>query len=96
MLLIQVTYTMLPGKREEFLKRVRETGILSAIRGEEGCLGYSYYLPEEEDGTLLLLERWIDAQAQKNHLATAHMEEMRRMKPEYVSETKIVSWETEE
>ena len=54
MLLVQVTYTMRPGKRDEFLKRVRETGILSAIRGEEGCLGYSYYLPEEEDGTLLL------------------------------------------
>ena len=91
MLLIQVTYTMLPGKREEFLKRVRETGILSAIRGEEGCLGYSYYLPEEEDGTLLLVEKWTDAQAQKAHLETPHMKQMAAFKPEYVADTKLIS-----
>ena len=96
MLLVQVTYTMLPGKRDEFLKRVRETGILSAIRGEEGCLGYSYYLPEEEDGTLLLLERWSGAQAQKAHMATPHMAQMAQMKPEYISGTQIVSWETDD
>ena len=58
MLLIQVTYTMRPGQRDAFVRKIRESGILDAIRGEEGCLGYSYYLPEEEDGTLLLIEKW--------------------------------------
>ena len=91
MLLVQVTYTMLPGKRDEFLKRVRETGILSAIRGEEGCLGYSYYLPEEEDGTLLLIEKWTGAPAQKAHLETPHMKQMAAFKPEYVADTKLIS-----
>ena len=82
MLLIQVTYTMRPGQREAFVRKIREAGILDAIRGEEGCLGYSYYLPEEEDGTLLLLERWSGAQAQKAHMATPHMAQMAQMKPE--------------
>ena len=91
MLLVQVTYTMLPGKRDEFLERVRETGILSAIRGEEGCLGYSYYLPEEEDGTLLLIEKWTGAPAQKAHLETPHMKQMAAFKPEYVADTKLIS-----
>ena len=35
MLLIQVTYTMRPGQREAFVRKIRETGILDAIRGEE-------------------------------------------------------------
>ena len=91
MLLIQVTYTMRPGQREAFVRKIRETGILDAIRGEEGCLGYSYYLPEEEDGTLLLVEKWTDAQAQKAHMATPHMAEMARFKPKYVAETQLVS-----
>ena len=91
MLLIQVTYTMRPGQREAFVRRIRETGILDAIRGEEGCLGYSYYLPEEEDGTLLLVEKWIDAQAQKAHLETPHMKQMAAFKPEYVADTKLIS-----
>lgn len=91
MLLIQVTYTMRPGQREAFVRKIRETGILDAIRGEEGCLGYSYYLPEEEDGTLLLVEKWTDAPAQKAHLETPHMKQMAAFKPEYVADTKLIS-----
>ena len=91
MLLIQVTYTMRPGQRDAFVRKIRETGILDAIRGEEGCLGYSYYLPEEEDGTLLLVEKWTDAQAQKAHLETPHMKQMAAFKPEYVADTKLIS-----
>ena len=91
MLLIQVTYTMRPGQREAFVRKIRETGILDAIRGEEGCLGYSYYLPEEEDGTLLLVEKWTGAPAQKTHLETPHMKQMAAFKPEYVADTKLIS-----
>ena len=91
MLLIQVTYTMRPGQRETFVRKIRETGILDAIRGEEGCLGYSYYLPEEEDGTLLLIEKWTGAPAQKAHLETPHMKQMAAFKPEYVADTKLIS-----
>ena len=91
MLLIQVTYTMRPGQREAFVRRIRESGILDTIRGEDGCLGYAYYLPEEEDGTLLLVEKWTDAQAQKAHLETPHMKQMAAFKPEYVADTKLIS-----
>lgn len=91
MLLIQVTYTMRPGQREAFVRKIRETGILDAIRGEDGCLGYSYYLPEEEDGTLLLVEKWTGAPAQKAHLETPHMKQMAAFKPEYVADTKLIS-----
>ena len=91
MLLIQVTYTMRPGQLEAFVRRIRESSILDAIRGEKGCLGYSYYLPEEEDGTLLLVEKWTDAQAQKAHLETPHMKQMAAFKPEYVADTKLIS-----
>ena len=91
MLLIQVTYTMRPGQREAFVRRIRESGILDAIRGEEGCLGYSYYLPEEEDGTLLLIEKWTGSPAQKAHLETPHMKQMAAFKPEYVADTKLIS-----
>lgn len=91
MLLIQVTYTMRPGQREAFVRKIRESGILDAIRGEDGCLGYSYYLPEEEDGTLLLIEKWTGAPAQKAHLETPHMKQMAAFKPEYVADTKLIS-----
>jgi quinol monooxygenase YgiN len=93
MMLFQVTYTMLPGQRDAFLKMMRESGILDEIRREEGCLDYRYYLPEEEDGTLLLVERWTGPEAQKAHMATGHMARLGQIKSQYVAETSVVSWE---
>ncbi len=93
MMLFQVTYTMLPGQRDAFLKMMRESGILDEIRREEGCLDYRYYLPEEEDGTLLLMERWTGPEAQKAHMATGHMARLGQVKSQYVAETSVVSWE---
>lgn len=93
MMLFQVTYTMLPGQRDAFLKMMRESGILDEIRREEGCLDYRYYLPEEEDGTLLLVERWTGPEAQKAHMATGHMARLGQVKSQYVAETSVVSWE---
>ena len=45
MLLINVIYTMKPGQREVFLKEVQAQGILEAVRREDGCMQYAYYLP---------------------------------------------------
>ena len=93
MMLFQVTYTMLPGQRDAFLQMMRESGILDQIRREEGCLDYRYYLPEEEDGILLLVERWTGPEAQKAHMATGHMARLGQVKAQYVAETSVVSWE---
>ena len=93
MMLFQVTYTMLPGQRDAFLQMMRESWILDQIRREEGCLDYRYYLPEEEDGTLLLVERWTGPEAQKAHMATGHMARLGQVKAQYVAETSVVSWE---
>lgn len=71
---------------------MRESGILDQIRREEGCLDYRYYLPEEEDGTLLLVERWTGPEAQKAHMATSHMARLGQVKAQYVAETSVVTW----
>ena len=92
MMLFQVTSTMLPGQRDAFLQMMRESGILAQIRREEGCLDYRYYLPEEEDGTLLLVERWTGPEAQKAHMATSHMARLGQVKAQYVAETSVVTW----
>ena len=92
MMLFQVTYTMLPGQRDAFLQMMRESGILDQIRREEGCLDYRYYLPEEEDGTLLLVERWTGPEAQKAHMATSHMARLGQVKAQDVAETSVVTW----
>lgn len=91
MLLINVIYTMKPGQREVFLKEVQAQGILDAVRREDGCLEYTYYLPVEEDDTLLLVERWRDQAAQHVHLTTPHMAALGKVKEQCVVRTQIIS-----
>ena len=55
-LLLLVTYTARPGMREEFVQKVREAGILEAIRKENGCVRYDYFYSEEDENQLLLVE----------------------------------------
>lgn len=96
MLLLNVTYTMKPGMRETFLKEVQAQGILDAVRREDGCLQYDYYLPVEASDTLLLVERWRDRAAQQTHLTTPHMAALGKIKADCVADTQIVSGTTEE
>ena len=91
MLLINVTYTMKPGMLDTFLKEVQAQGIQAAVRREDGCLQYDYYLPVEEDNTLLLVERWRDQAAQQAHLATPHMAALGKIKEQCVVRTQIIS-----
>ena len=96
MLFVNVTYTMKPGMRDTFLKEVRDQGVLDAVRHEDGCIQYAYFLPAEEDGTLLLAERWRDWAAQQAHLATPHMETLRKIKEQCVTDTKMIAGIAEE
>ena len=89
MMLFQVTYTMLPGQRDAFLQMMRESGILDQIRREEGCLDYRYYLPEEEDGTLLLVERWTERKAQEDHMTQPHMVPLKEIKERCVADSLV-------
>ena len=89
MMLFQVTYTMLPGQRDAFLQMMRESGILDQIRREEGCLDYRYYLPEEEDGTLLLVERWTERTAQEVHMTQPHMVPLKEIKERCVADSLV-------
>ena len=96
MLLLNATYTMKPGMRDTFLKEVQAQGILDAVRQEDGCMQYAYYLPAQEDNTLLLVERWRDRAAQQVHLTTPHMTALGKIKADCVVGTQIVSGTAEE
>ena len=96
MLLLNVTYTMKPGMRDTFLNEVQAQGIQAAVRHEDGCLQYDYYLPVEASDTLLLVERWRDQAAQQVHLATPHMAALGKIKADCVTDTQIVSGTAEE
>ena len=86
---IYVKFDCLPQKREAFIKKVKETGILDAIRAEDGCIRYDYYFSEKDANELLLIEQWESKAHQKIHIKQPHMAQMLQFKGDYISNTVI-------
>ena len=86
---IYVKFNCLPGKREAFVQRVREEGILEAVRAEEGCLRYDYYYSEEDPCLLLLVEAWETKTHQEVHIDQPHMTRLRALKDDYIASTTL-------
>lgn len=84
-----VTYTTKPGCAQAFVNDVAATGVLEAIRAEEGCRGYSYYLPADGSDAVLLVERWASRALQQAHLQQPHMETIAAIKAAYVEATEV-------
>ena len=86
---IYVKFTCLPQKREGFIEKVKESGVLDAIRAEDGCHRYDYYLSEKDPNELLLIEQWETKEHQQIHLTQPHMDTLRSFKGDYITDTKL-------
>ena len=86
---IFVKFKCFDGKRNDFVKRVKEEGILDLIRGEDGCHLYEYYYSDERENELLLIEMWESPEHQQIHIKTPHMDKLRSFKNDYIYETEI-------
>ena len=86
---IYVVFKCYPGKREAFVKRVRDEGVLSAIRAEDGCHRYDYYFSEEDENEIMLIEAWETKHHQEVYIGQPHMATLRSFKDEYVKSTKL-------
>ncbi len=84
---IYVKFECLPGKREAFVNKVKEKGILDAIRAENGCERYDYYLADSDPNELLLIEQWESKKHQQIHIGQPHMELLRSFKDDYITST---------
>ena len=90
---IYVKFTCLPGQRQNFIHRVKKEGVLDAIRGEDGCIRYDYYLSEKDPNELLLIEQWETKEKQQIHIGQPHMDTLRSFKAEYITDTVLGEFE---
>ena len=84
---IYVVFHCFEGKREAFLERLKEDGILAAIRAEDGCEKYDFYFSENDKNELLLVEAWTSRRHQEVHMTTEHMARFRVLKDTYIEKS---------
>lgn len=90
---IYVVFKCAPGKREEYIKTLKDEGLIDAIRNEDGCIRYDYYFSEKEEDEILLIEAWESKKHQEIHLKQPHMKRAFEIKPKYVLSTKLGEFE---
>ena len=90
---IYVSFECIDGKREEFLKEVKSQGILDAIRAEDGCLCYDYYLSAEDENKILLIEYWESKSHQEIHIGQPHMDKLRALNSKCIKSSHLGEFE---
>ena len=75
--------------REDFINEISNTGILSLIRGEDGCLTYDYYLSCDDNTKIVLFEAWRDKECQKVHMTQPHMKTAMEIKSKYIDSVEL-------
>ncbi len=89
MLTMIVYYHCKKGFRNDFVKEIAAADIASKCQAENGCKQYDYFLPLNDDDTLLLVEKWESEEAQKIHMTTPHFQQLSSLKERYVERVGI-------
>ena len=83
MITVNLYYTGSHGSARAFAEDMVQSGVVSAIRAEEGNLRYEYYFPMDDPETVLLIDQWRDQAAIDAHHASAMMSQIAALREKY-------------
>ena len=78
-----IYYTGSNGNARKFAEEMTSSGLVEAIRAEEGNEKYAYYFPAEDPETVLLIDRWRDQAALDIHHKTPMMAQIASLREKY-------------
>ena len=84
-LTINIYYTGKNGSARKFANEMISSGLVDKIRNEEGNLKYEYFLPLDDEETVLLIDCWENEEALDRHHKTEKMRDI--AKSSYASRT---------
>ena len=83
MITVNLYYTGSNGSARAFAEEMIQSGVVSAIRAEEGNLRYEYFFPMDDPETVLLIDQWRDQAAIDAHHASPMMAEIAALREKY-------------
>ena len=83
MLTVNLYYTGANGSARAFAEEMTRSGVVSAIRAEDGNLRYEYFFPMDDPETVLLIDSWADQEAIDRHHESPMMEKIASLREKY-------------
>ena len=89
MITIHIYYTGANGSARKFIQEMIASGIVNDIRKEKGNLRYDYYLPIDDEETVLLIDSWADQDALDKHHELPLMKKIAALREKYDLHMKV-------
>ena len=80
---VNIYYTGQNGSARAFAEEMTRSGVVSAIRSEEGSERYDYFFPMDDPETVLLIDRWRDQAAIDAHHTSPMMAQITALREKY-------------
>lgn len=80
---INIYYNGKNGNAKKFAEEMLSSGIVDRIRAEKGNLRYEYFIPFDDNETVLLIDCWENQEALDIHHATPMMKEIISLREKY-------------
>ena len=93
---INIYYTGEGGNAKKFAEEMIASGVVRDIRAEEGNLLYEYFLPIDDDETVLLIDSWKNQDALDKHHATEMMQKIIALREKYDLHMRVERYVTDE
>jgi len=82
-LTVNIYYTGKNGSARAFAEEMVASGIVEAIRAEEGNEKYEYFFPMDDPETVLLIDRWANQEALDIHHKTEMMTQIAALRKKH-------------
>lgn len=80
---VNLYYTGKDGSARRFAEEMVASGVVDAVRAEEGNERYAYFFSMEDPETVLLIDRWRDQAALDFHHKSPMMAQIARLRDKY-------------
>ena len=92
---VNLYYTGRNGNARRFAEEMTSSGLVDAIRAEDGNERYEYFLPINDPETVLLIDRWRDQAALDIHHNSPRMQEIARLREKYGLRLRVERYQDE-
>ena len=89
MITVNLYYTGENGSARAFAEEMVRTGVVDAIRAEDGNLRYEYFFPMDDPETVLLIDQWRDQDAIDTHHTSPMMGQIAALREKYDLHMKV-------
>lgn len=96
MITINIYYHGENGSARKFAEEMIQSGIVDAIRAEDGNLRYEYFFPMDAPETVLLIDSWTDQTALDVHHKSEMMSKIAELREKYDLHMKVERYISDE